>query len=323
MSVYRKVGRFRVVVSAVALAIVALAALPAQPAVAEDACTDAVNSLVWQTIFNSRGVTMCLGNDSTAPEFDAYVQIIDLNAGAKVRLESDACNQDGCPGEADPTHADLYYHKRTAGDWYDWIKSHETVPAASRLFSTSNASFFTTLSGDVSTLSLPESHNVNPSTGELQYTWGGAYVHRDDPAWNNPKLAILLGNANTTKQNINMTSFPTHYTDSDVQSILFNDFWGDATVAYPTTIGAGASPRTIVGVDEDSGASKFYVLNTSKDFTITEAQQILSSFGATFTMQFDGGGSTQLYSNGSYLVDSDDIGFDRVVPEALAVYLAP
>lgn len=275
-----------------------------------------------------RGVTVCRG-DFIIPKPDipgAILQIVDLSAGAKLRLVSDFCEPTptSCQISDTTRHTDLQYHKRTPSDWFAWTQSNVDWPPSDRLFSTTNASFFTDTSGSTTKLSLPEYHNIvngYPNSGSAQYTWGWAFFNQDDDAWDALKRALTLGNAKITPQEINILEFPMHPTDQDVGSVVFNDSWGDATVAFQPLYESGdlVNRRTFLGVSGDG--SKVYILNMGSGDTVSETQDILLSFGSRTGIQLDGGASTQMYSPelGGYALPV----IFREVPDVLAVYLAP
>jgi Phosphodiester glycosidase len=363
MRIHRKVGRFRAVTAAVVLAIGALAipssAVPAstrsavardtQQAPVEAGCTPAFPNVVpnWQQTFSQRGVTLCQGNGADGVD-DAYVQIIDLNAGAKIRLASDPCEACGIADPFNPRFTDLKYNKRTAPEWFTWVKDNVDLPGPDRLFSTSNGSFFRGSSGNTvpEQISLPEMHNVVnlPDGAQSVWTWGWAFdtcpenpepFCHVDPGWNNgPKKAIHFGDTTATKQNVQILDFPRHYEDGNVQALFFGVLGdelrikGDATVGYTTEANSATDRRTFVGTD--LARNTVYILNTSEQFNNFDTSQILASFGGSGNqIQLDGGGSTQLAVDANLdgipgtVVESDDIFGERTVPDTLAVYLAP
>jgi hypothetical protein len=331
----------------VGLAIGAHAAVPAstQPAVAQqDVCTPSGPNPVstWKTIVSTRGVTLCRGYEPPGIS-KAWVQIVDLNAGAKIRLINEGCQS--CPYSDTYRFTDYRYNKRTASDWFDWINRHVDTPEPGRLFSTSNASFFPdTEFNETSPITLPESHHkATFPDGSIYFhhTWGWAFdtcPHKprfchDDARWKAPKIALSLADHTAPRQNVRMLPFPKHYRDKDVISLQgladpdFERLEGDSIVGLtPTFVGEETARRTFVGVNHDI-ADTVYILNTNEFFTVGDAQSILESFGAVFTMQLDGGASTQLYGpdwNGDG--DRDTLVgsyIGREVPDTLAVYLAP
>jgi hypothetical protein len=350
MSIHKKPGRFRAVITAVALAAGALAAgsASAQPAAASGACTPSFSNAIpdWaESAAPAGGVTLCAGTNG-AGQTDAYVQIVDLSAGAKVRLIADPCaSTDPCAGK---------YKVRTAADWDSWIRSNVTRPDGSRLFSTSNAAFFTDTSGNPTLLSLPFvqtsntiGQNGHPSVvSDPGFALTSSTAPNPDPAWKDPKRAITFGDQSTTPQEVHMFDFPltcrnpnddppcTAYTQGDLGTPLAPlcnstcPEW-DATVGLTPDFDANtgsARLRVYVGVSAPSGSfnfTKVYILDTAVPYTVTEAKGILESFGSQQEIQLDGGGSTQLYANGSHLIDSNVPLFGRAVPMALAVYKAP
>jgi Phosphodiester glycosidase len=359
MRISKKVGRFRAVIAAVVLAIGALAAVPAstqsaiardtQPAAAQqDFCMPGFPNEVpnWAPRSLGGGVILCEGTD-TFGLTDAWVQIVDLNAGAKVRLISESCP--ACPFDDTEDFSDLQYHKRTAPEWFDLIenKPPTSPPSTGELFSTSNGSFFTdTSAGPASPLSLPEESLIEklPNGDALTESTVGKAWEGGDDAWDSPKRAISFGDHTASRQKVEMIlDFPMHYTRNDFLELVsgvppgeccvdWDRIYGDQTVGFTPDFVPGdlESRRTYVGVDSSVGAANtVYILTTDADFSNEEAQIMLASFGAAVSVQLDGGSSTQLYGpdldddgEGDNLVTPfPDIG--RTVPDTLAVYLAP
>src|SRR5690242_7128542 len=80
----------------------------------------------WDTVWppprtDGRGVTMC---EAFGGPFNllvrGYLQIVDLEAGARIRLLSQADETEGEPW--DPVSRTLF-EKRTAQQWYEWIEN--------------------------------------------------------------------------------------------------------------------------------------------------------------------------------------------------------
>lgn len=338
MRIRRKLGRLEAVIAVTVLAAGTLvgAAVSAQPAAADAVCDpsfDVAGLHTWAVDFNSRGVTLCQGTDGTNFN-EAFVQIIDLSAGAKIRMIWDSCQPSAQCNQNEFLNAKS--NVRSASEWFDWIPNHVVVPDGSRLFSTSNASFFTDTSGAPSPLSLPFMDRRPSSLGGWydNETYGAAYFHNDDPAWDAPKRYIGFDNPADTPQKVYFGDFPTHYTENDLQGsgIFWLPGWPvdyDVTVGFTPDYdgGTGQAPRTFVGESADASGNitKLYILNTSinKPLTVTDAQALLESFGSEAEIQLDGGGSAQLDAH----TDLGEVGFasdaSRKVPNALAVYLAP
>jgi hypothetical protein len=347
MRIHRKLGRFRAVIAALVLAVGGLAAVFAspQPAAAAGECTPLFQTVIpqWETVQPegpSGGITLCLGVTPGIGIQDGYMQIVDLTAGAKVRLITDPCHLgEGCNAK---------YHVRTADEWASWIQSNPNInpdggaahihPDPSRLYSVSNAAFFNQ-SSNPTTLSLPFVQHTRADTGFdfAQVNDGGALNNTGDPAWDSNKRAITFGDQLITPQEVQMLAFPTHYTHDDVVSppfvpadgqnedCGFNNGLGcewDATVGFTPdsmSAGSGDAPRTYVGISGDeTGINTVYILNTKLNVSVSDAQNILESFGSQLELQFDGGESTQLWGNGGANLIDSPIG--RGVPMVLAVY---
>ncbi|NDL59517.1 phosphodiester glycosidase family protein [Phytoactinopolyspora mesophila] len=335
----RKGGWFRAVIAIIGAAFLAIGmlALPGstqppstQPAPAQQGCTpNQPNGIPhWYNLHDERGVTLCRGEVLSGPPPEvpaAVLQIVDLEAGANVSLVSEAVDI----GSGASTDNEFY--KRLAIDWFDWIESRAAAPAPSRLFSTTNASFFTDTSGDRTALSLPQDSLQWPTDFPFPVanrTYGAALGDHDDPAWGGLKRALKIGNPGNTPQFVSIEEFPTEYDEADVEATFggfMNPQCGGGDCIYGTVgfqplyeiSGPGVSGRTFVGVVP---GSKMYILSLDTPVTIEDANEILQSFGSIMAIQLDGGGSTQMYAEG-YVEIPSAIG--RTVPDVLAVYLAP
>jgi Phosphodiester glycosidase len=296
------------------LAITALALVPAaaaaEPAFAVQGCptTGVVDITGWQTVSSTRGVTVCRGFATGPSNWTALVQIVGLADGAKLRLVSQYT-----PGQVHPLPTEWKFQKRTAEGWYNWIRAGNVqTPGTGRLLSTTNASFFADTSSSSSPLSLPE------MTEASIRSWGWAFNHNGDAAWNALKRKLVIGTPNYTPQSVRVSSFPTHYFATDIPEGFSGGY--DATVGFEPLFGSGSdcSRRTFLGV---SGTTA-YLLTTRNCYTLSQAQSIVQRFsaGAT-TIQLDGGGSTQTYSNNINARFGSIVG--RTVPDVLAVYTAP
>jgi hypothetical protein len=322
--------------------VASAAVVSAQPGAAlVDTCTPSFQNDVipqWGTVAPqgpSGGITLCVGTTVGIPGNDAFVQIVDLSAGAKVRMWADLCPLGQCSGGDDK------YLVRTAPDWANWIGLNTITPNADRLYSVSNAGHFSTLSGEPTRLSLPffqlrlNEGGIPGNGGFALVDDGGALNNTTDPAWDSPKRAITFGDTLTTPQGpvqeVHMFDFPTHYTHDDVASPPFEPAQitcGSTCPDWDATVGftpdrdddTGPARRTYVGVSPTGGdaITKVYILNTAIDVTVGQAQNILKSFGSQLELQLDGGTSTQLWGNGgAHLIDAPIV---REVPQGLAVY---
>lgn len=327
MGIRMKAGRLRAVIAVAAGALLTggiLAALPAssEPAAVQDDCTPFVSNDIenWSTIYSGRGVTACLGTGIIG-EPRAYIQIVDLEAGAKLRLISEETTSPWFPQNPD------LFAKRRVVEWHDWIKDNVSFPDSSRLFSTSNASFFVDDSGDETRISLPHMVHDQRVWG-TSHSYGHAFYDNGDPAWGALKRALVIGDPLTAAaQHVEISEFPTHYTQSDVLTAFDclpvcgfgpRKIW-DGTVGFQPLYGVvdPERQRTFVGVV----GSKVIILNAEDFLTLGQAQNIVQSFGSQMSIQLDGGRSSQVH------IDTPDgvragFGF-RDVPDVLAVYLAP
>ena len=297
-------GIRQAIVLAAALALV-VGATPfaARTAFALQGCPAFGTSYIqsWSTAYINRGVTMCLGIDYSG-QAAVWLQIVDFSAGAKMRVVSQVASG------STPGTPDTLFNKRSAYDWYNWISSNITTPPSSRLFSTTNASFFITTSGTTTALSLPE------KMANSVRSQGYALTHHTDPAWPATKRKFALGDPNSTPQTFVSSTFPTSYTATDIT----NGFSGyyDGTIALDALYGDVFARKTMLGFN----GSRVYILTTLSLYYLSQARSILrDNFSTANEIQLDGGNSTQMNSNYGVLTSSSN----RVVPDVLAVYLAP
>jgi hypothetical protein len=326
MSIRRKVRGQRTVVAARILAASILLAVPglvvrAGPAAAAlQNCPAPSNGFTWTLQFQSRGVTLCSGQSSSS---SAVMQIIDFNAGAKVRVETTL------PAGEQPGNPRTQFIKRSGGGWWDWIKALPTAPSGDRLFSVMNASFFIDTISSTTALSMPAwASGGAVSKGEA---WFGL-----NEAWNVPKKKLLFSrpdSATNPLQKADIVSFPMHYSSADVVNGIFgSSFAGDSGVVGYEPLATVTPPPPAIAERNMVGSSpgKLYTVQTGST-TLATAQSLLWSAGSTSEIQLDGGCSDQFFSN--YAGDPYYIGWfwssspwpqcPRTVPNVLAVYVAP
>jgi hypothetical protein len=289
----------------------------------------------WDTKFNDGGVTLCHGWDGSKA---AYLQIIDLSAGAKIRVASEIDSVSSTPWQGDTR-----FVKRNVPSWFNWVAfgGQVTDPSPVKLFSALNASFFVDDGNlDATTrLSLPEMVDYSVRS----YGWAlhspGTGEQRDS-AWDVDKVRLDLSTpypneAPPSPQNqyAAICSFPTHYSTTDPIFMNFCDNlqYKDAIVGFQPLAGVGgnptppgADPRTMVGWD---GQSKIFTVQFPSA-TLNETQAFLQSLGSTSEIQLDGGCSAAFHA-GARSTGFDGVDWDgesipgvcpREVPEVLAVY---
>jgi Phosphodiester glycosidase len=312
MSIRGRARRPRAAIARV-LAIIALALVPAAAAEPASAACPGFTSLgvsTWVEDFNARGVQLCRGDNGGV---QAYMTIIDLAAGAKVRLVSQTAS-----GQSPGTPAtDWRFNKRTVRSWWDYFIANVGIPSSSRqLFSVTNGSFFIDTESATSTpMSLPH------VTGASIRTHGWALGHQGDFAWNAPKRYLRFGHPGTTPQSVAIGTFPTHYTPNDIATFLLGY---DGTVGYEPLYCSNCGParRNMLG----KAGNKLYLITTSRPYLLSEVQAIIQQFagGLATTVQLDGGGSSQMYSRHGEIVScAPPLCGVREVPEALGVFMAP
>ncbi len=296
--------------------------------------------LNWQTHWptsgaDAKGVTLCQGFGSVLSK--GYLQIVDLNDGAKLRLVSKVDARSPTPSRYEPG---TLYEKRTADEWYSYIRAGRsvTLPATSQLFSTTNASFFKNADNSSPT-ALSFSHRFNYTHETIGMLWreirdnmpptgfgcpGGMPAFPDvcalkevlnigDPSVRGAQRIVIRG----------MLSFwdapQAEYMLGDPDGLGVPQAW-DATVAFDPlhTVGT-TSRRNYIGFF----LNRVYIFTSDKEYTNLEAESIMQAIqpGMT-TMQLDGGGSAQFHSAYGHM-DSAIPVLDRKVPDVIAIYRAP
>jgi len=281
---------------------------------------------------NPKGVTLCQAQ--VEGHGMGYLTILDLRDGAKLRLVSQVDPGSPIP-RADRPYTE--YKKRTASSWYSYIRSGGSYisPDPSRLFSTTNASFFNTTANGVAT-TLPFPHRFNQG----HETWGSAMVEDWGASCPNPeafdycatKKLLRIGTPSETPQKLGVTPMFRVYDSVQAQLVLqdghrsIGESWpgaADATVAFdPLTSVGSASRRNYIG----KYGNVVYLFTSTESYTNAQAAQIMQDIQPGMSvMQLDGGGSAQMHS--AYgTIDSviPDIPFgNREVADVLAVYTGP
>jgi hypothetical protein len=301
----------------------------------------------WPTAgANAKGVTLCQGYESPINNITSgYLQIADLNDGAKVRLQADLAPESPWPWTLEP---DTVLRKRTASAWYSWLRSLEPEtpwvweahlesinPEPTRLFSVTNATFFKDSRNEYETM-------VPLPFGSARITsWGAAWreAHREAaPEWPSgeagpisrnadyeaPKKVMLIGETTLESVEVNqvarVSSFPAQYeweyTVWERLTMPEQPEW-DYAVSFTPEYPVGTSnQRTYVGVYQN----KVYIFVTKVGLTNAQARNTMLEIQPGMeVIQMDGGGSTSFYS--AYGALASPIG--REVANVLAIYRAP
>ena len=245
----------------------------------------------WEETYRDRGVTLCAGIAPELSVVNVNLQIVDLNAGAKIHIVSETAAGSG------ECYPGTLFNKKTAEDWFDAIPNLGFAEPSENLFSTTNAGFFISTEGsDTTALSLPESRfDTCRSKGWALAT---QYENPPDPAWDAAKLRLWFGSYYTQGyQSAGIQQFSGHYTDYDAG--LYNAYQQDQLVAFNPMEGDldQHSPRTFVGVR----ANKVYIISIAAYLTLGEVGYLTGGeLGLSDLyyqiIQLDGGGSTQTFN---------------------------
>jgi hypothetical protein len=301
--------------------------------------TRSANVDSWDTLWpieervDPKGVTLCEGVGGILNNTRGYLQIADLGDGAKIRLHADV---DPESPEAWLGEPDVLYRKRTADDWYSWLVNLDPEieanwsyvrPDNERLFSVTNASFFSDTDNDNQTMmSFPLVTWGGMSTlGQAQREYEKAEPRRYD--WEHAKKALLIGGeVYRGVQDVKVNSIRTRYEYEDLIRELmhvggeeYSYDTLDAAVSFAPEVTVGESElRTYVGVYGDT----VYIWVTDDEFTNAEASATMQEIQPGMeVIQMDGGGSSQFYSLYGEM-DSNIPIADREVPSVLAIYRA-
>lgn len=340
MSIRRR-GRGCRATLALRLATVCAAAVTLVPVAAESAsayvpCPGPISSaeiLNWQYRWptpgaDPKGVTLCEGFGSVLRK--GYLQIVDLNDGAKLRLVSQLDPSSPTPSKYEPY---TKYQKRTVDEWYSHIKNGNSIqqPATTRLFSTTNASFFKDSdNGNPTALTFPHRFDL------LHETWGAAMWER----WGVPttcpdpnafdycaaKRLLRIGSPGDQPQKVGVEPSFTLY-DAPMAEMLLRDGYQqpwqgswDATMGFGPQVQVGdEARRNYIGTYNNV----VYIWTSDKEYTNAQAYDLMQQIQPGMSvMQLDGGGSAQMHSEYGWM-DSNIPVLDRKVPDVLAVYQAP
>jgi len=294
----------------------------------------------WETTWppprtDGAGVTMCLGEEGIWGTDKGWLQIVDLRAGAKIRLIAD---REPTGPESSAYEPDTVFRKRTAEDWYTWIRSLNpslgenwayTQPRAGKLFSTTNGSFF------------KDTDNANDTTMPFpRWTWGVADTFgqaqrlsgEEEGAfdWEQPKKYLAVGYHNEFEepetQAVRVGSFPTRYEWEDLETYIqhvggdpYNFDTIDATVSFAPTVRIGSSRRrTYLG----TYGSVVYLFTSDAEYSNEAALAIMQEIRPGMeVIQLDGGPSAQMYSEWGEM-DSEVNIHDQEVADVVAIYTA-
>jgi hypothetical protein len=295
----------------------------------------------WNTLWGSsaetaKGVTLCEGVGGLFNNTRGYLQIADLGDGAKIRLQTQLHPLSPEPSYYEPN---TLYSRRSAEEWYNWIRGLRSTeenaaylePRASRLFSTTNATFFTETGTSWTTLPFPFINWANTTTLGLSFQrafpsfpeeWEIESPERDED-YEAPKKALLIDSRFfSSPQQARIESFRTRYEIEDMAAWIEREefFPADAAVGFTPEFRVGESNlRTYFGVYGD----EVYVWVTDDEFTNAEANATMQEIKPGMdVIQMDGGGSSQFYSAYGEMRSSVPVD-GRPVPNVLAIYRAP
>jgi hypothetical protein len=221
-----------------------------------------------------------------------YVQVIDLSRGARV-VSLASPRSTASPGNPSPSFSRL-----SVRGWWDQMSRSNRFCAVTGAFFGGNP-----LGTGSRNLSFPLKHGGTLlTTGELPLT----------PASSKDMLILNGSYAQIRAYSLGSVSY------SSVRSYLSS--YGTAVVTYAP---GGSAPntrdsRTYAGTRDADGNGRHEILMfyTSAHASPNEAAgTLISSFGASRTTQFDGGGSTQLVCKGTSFVSNT-----RSVPHAFGIY---
>jgi hypothetical protein len=298
--------------------------------------TRSANVDSWNTLWpieervDPKGVALCEGVGGLFNNTRGYLQIADLGDGAKIRLHADVDPESPGAWLGEP---DVLYRKRTADDWYSWLVNLDpeneanwsyVQPSQARLFSVTNASFFSDTDNEhQTTMSFPLI-----TWGELS-TYGQAernYESGNRFDWEQPKKGLQIGSLYGGTQRVRVDPIRTRYQYEDLIAELMHVGGEpnrydtiDAAVSFTPEVRIGESNlRTYFGVYGDT----VYVWVTDDEFTNAEAAATMQEIQPGMeVIQMDGGGSSQFYSLYGEMDSSIPIA-DREVPSVLAIYRA-
>jgi hypothetical protein len=298
-------------------------------------------SLSWETRWptesrvNPKGVTLCRGKNVGGTL--VWLQMVDLGDGAKIRMHADRDPESPLPWW-ETGNPDTLYRKRLVDEWYSFIRSKEGVeeepdygyatPPPRRLFSVTNASFFTDADNEHQTTVPFPIHTLN-GMDSFGVSWRRARVGETrsppvfDADYEASKRIFYLGGPWLIRQTARVDPFPTYYEEED-----FEEYWhigGDPEVFDTEDYAVSFSQEVPVGVEKRRNyvgvyGDTVYIMVSQAGLTNREASSFMQEIQPGMeVIQMDGGGSAQFYSRYGEMV-SNDIPWSREVPNVIAIY---
>ena len=244
------------------------------------------NSVVneWENILESPGIKLYRQDEE-------YVQLINLSEGASIQFiygKMQYLNRgQGAYGGDEPQ-----LERQTVEQFWS-----EMSPINSQLFCLSNGQFFRNDRNASTGLAFPVKSNgkvvSDGYAGEIEF----------------PREKLILA---VWENRAEIVPFHPLYLRLSTAPDAIVGLKEDADKGVLNETG-----RTFMGVKDIDGdrLNETVLIFTAKKATQTHAAEVLKNFGATAVLMLDGGGSTQLFCQGTSYVNSP-----RTVPQAIAVF---
>ena len=301
-----------------------LALAPAAQAAENCPAESSHPDFIWFQLEQRNGITLCEGVNEAGAQ--AYVQIVDLAAGAKMRVIS----QPFTPHWSDPFIPEdaPYFQPGWLPGWTDFLRGQETVPSGQQLYSLVTGAFHHKASYPYVTLDYPaKSSNAVHTTGENNDQITKRVLGLGDPSAPGQQTLAPLTDVKFGKD-----------APQVAPQILAPYF--DAMVGRHPTEGDtdGKVQRVTIGTRNSLGywsqaQDKAYIMVSKGVMDATEARNALvHDFGAMTTMRLATGRDAALYKTDVPWEENGVLAFCHRgpfdtdcpnTPQVLAIYAAP
>jgi len=257
----------------------------------------------WQTLWDNRGGTVPSGFNKILSDIGValykknysggqpdYVQVVDLNQGASVKLMTGSMASPGTGGGPFGGNNPTFTSTSLATAWNSFNSS------TSGAFCITNGAFY---SGPA----------YNPTPLAFALKQNGVMVSDGYSGSSDPSGAVMM-----------LELWGDH---ADIRSLTRDNLYGSSAPNILGGLSENANKsatsyvgRTFVGIDDTNGDSLYdtvLVFNSSYARQ-TDASTVLRNFGADKVIMFDGGGSTQLRCGANSYVSST-----RPIPQTIGV----
>lgn len=333
-------------IATVALATASVAAVGTVnpgPAAANPAlCPPATSQYAFTPVLDGTGVAVCNVRPASSSTVIGSLIVVDFNAGARFGVvESRTTN---LQANTFATAQNKIFEKKTTEEWFNWAAAHPdykelrygpqgTPNHSGRLFATWSSSFFIDADNGVALTAV--SHMLKNWSSFVAYGADGGAPGTAVPA---SQAQSWMGIAKSPTGN-HAADQSWFYLDTNYPTYGLNPGNTMAALAgFRSTSGPACGSvtnwRHYAGArdtDGDARDDRAYFLHLATDASCQTAVNVMTAAGATRTVQYDGGGSAQMYAKDAFggIVHNQaktciwPISPCRKVPVVFAIYEGP